>query len=120
MDCRWVPAHVPRNFWEALQAYWFTHLGVVTELNTWDSFCPGHLDQHLLPFYKQGIEDGSLTRETATELLAMLVGEVQQSACASEGRRHGGGERDLHRLRQHQQRRTDPGWRRRASTTSPI
>jgi len=67
--CRHVPEHKPRNFWEALQSYWFVHLGVVTELNTWDSFNPGRLDQHLYPFYKQGIEDGSLTRESARELL---------------------------------------------------
>ena len=45
--CRRVPAHAPRNFREALQAYWFVHLGVITELNTWDSFSPGRLDQHL-------------------------------------------------------------------------
>ncbi|HBW36809.1 MAG TPA: formate C-acetyltransferase/glycerol dehydratase family glycyl radical enzyme, partial [Desulfosporosinus sp.] len=38
---RYVPAHAPRNFWEALQAYWFVHLGVITELNTWDAFSPG-------------------------------------------------------------------------------
>ncbi len=49
--CTRVPAHAPRDFWEALQYYWFVHLGVTTELNTWDSFCPGHLDRHLLPFY---------------------------------------------------------------------
>jgi pyruvate formate-lyase/glycerol dehydratase family glycyl radical enzyme len=70
--CEWVPAHAPRNFWEALQAYWFTHLGVVTELNTWDSFCPGRIDQHLYPFYRQGLEDGSLTEESARELLQYL------------------------------------------------
>ena len=46
-----MPAQAPRDFWEALQAYWFVHLGVITELNTWDSFCPGRLDQHLVPFY---------------------------------------------------------------------
>jgi formate C-acetyltransferase len=67
--CSHVPSHAPRDFWEALQAYWFVHLGVITELNTWDSFCPGHLDQHLYPFYKNGLEDGSLTREQAKELL---------------------------------------------------
>ena len=67
--CAWVPAHAPRNLWEALQSYWFVHLGVTTELNTWDSFCPGHLDQHLYPFYRQGIEDGSLTADFARELL---------------------------------------------------
>ena len=49
--CSRVPAHAPRDFNEALQTYWFVHLGVTTELNTWDSFCPGHLDRHLAPFY---------------------------------------------------------------------
>ncbi len=67
--CEWVPAHAPRNFWEALQYYWFVHLGVIIELNTWDSFCPGRLDQHLYPFYREGIENGSLTKELARELL---------------------------------------------------
>ena len=67
--CRRVPAHAPRDFHEALQAYWFVHLGVITELNTWDSFSPGRLDQHLAPFYDAGIGGGSLTRESAMELL---------------------------------------------------
>lgn len=70
--CRWVPAHPPRDFWEALQAYWFTHLAVVTELNTWDSFCPGRLDQHLEPFYRKGLLEGTLTGERAKELLECL------------------------------------------------
>jgi pyruvate formate-lyase/glycerol dehydratase family glycyl radical enzyme len=70
--CRHVPAHAPRDFWEALQAYWFVHLGVITELNTWDSFCPGRFDQHLLPFYERGLGDGTLTRESARELLECL------------------------------------------------
>ncbi len=64
-----VPAHAPRDFHEALQHYWFCHLGVITELNGWDSFCPGHLDQHLLPFYQRGLADGTLTRDAARELL---------------------------------------------------
>jgi trans-4-hydroxy-L-proline dehydratase len=67
--CRRVPAEAPRDFQEALQAYWFCHLGVISELNGWDAFCPGHLDQHLLPFYESGLENGSLTRDTARELL---------------------------------------------------
>jgi trans-4-hydroxy-L-proline dehydratase len=67
--CRRVPAHAPRNFWEALQAYWFVHLAVITELNTWDAFCPGHLDRHMLPFYQKGLAEGTLTREQAEELL---------------------------------------------------
>jgi formate C-acetyltransferase len=57
--CTHVPGHAPRDFHEALQYYWFVHLGVTTELNTWDSFCPGHLDRHLARFYdlnRQGRE----------------------------------------------------------------
>jgi formate C-acetyltransferase len=70
--CSHVPAHAPRDFWEALQSYWFVHLGVTTEMNPWDSFCPGRFDQHLYPFYKRGIEEGTLTREQAEELLQCL------------------------------------------------
>ncbi len=67
--CRWVPAHAPRTFHEALQYYWFVHLGVITELNPWDSFNPGRLDQHLYPFYKKELDEGTLTAERAVELL---------------------------------------------------
>jgi trans-4-hydroxy-L-proline dehydratase len=67
--CSQVPARAPRNLHEALQYYWFCHLAVITELNGWDSFNPGHLDQHLLPFYERGLADGTLTRESARELL---------------------------------------------------
>mgnify|MGYP005844923521 FL=1 len=70
--CRWVPAHAPRDFWEALQMYWFVHLGTITELNGWDAMNPGHLDQHLWPFYEKGLKDGTLTREQAKELLSCL------------------------------------------------
>jgi formate C-acetyltransferase len=70
--CEHVPAHPPRDFWEALQAYWFVHVGVITELNTWDAFNPGHLDQHLEPFYRKGLEEGTLTRDFAEELLQCL------------------------------------------------
>ena len=70
--CHWVPAHAPRDLWEAIQMYWFVHLGTVTELNGWDSMNPGHIDQHLYPFYKKGIEDGTLTRDKAKELISCL------------------------------------------------
>ena len=70
--CRWVPAHAPRDMWEAIQMYWFVHLGTVTELNGWDSMNPGHIDQHLYPFYEKGIENGTLTRDKAKELLSCL------------------------------------------------
>lgn len=67
--CRKVPLNKPTTFHEALQYYWFVHLGVITEVNPWDSFNPGRLDQHLLPFYEQDLRDGRLTQEKAKELL---------------------------------------------------
>ena len=70
--CRWVPAHAPRDLWEAIQMYWFVHLGTVTELNGWDSMNPGHIDQHLWPFYQKGLADGTLTRDQAKELISCL------------------------------------------------
>ncbi len=68
--CKRVPAHVPQNFWEAIQMYWFVHLGTITELNGWDAMSPGHLDQHLYPFYLGGLSKKTLDRETAKELLS--------------------------------------------------
>ena len=70
--CHWVPANAPRDYWEAIQMYWFVHLGTVTELNGWDSMNPGQIDQHLYPFYKKGLEDGTLDRDKAKELLSCL------------------------------------------------
>jgi len=67
--CRKVPAHAPETFHEMLQHYWFVHVGVITELNPWDSFNPGRLDQHLYPFYKKETESGILTKEWAIEIL---------------------------------------------------
>ena len=67
--CRNVPAHAPRTFHEALQYYWFVHVCVITEVNPWDSFNPGRLDQHLYPFYKNELAAGTLTKEKAVELL---------------------------------------------------
>ena len=68
--CRWVPAHAPRDLQEAIQMYWFVHLGTVTELNGWDCMNPGHIDQHLYPFYQKGLADGTMTREKAKELIS--------------------------------------------------
>ncbi|MGB4984838.1 MAG: trans-4-hydroxy-L-proline dehydratase [Erysipelotrichaceae bacterium] len=71
-NCEVVPAHKPQTYWQALQMYWFVHLGVTTELNPWDAYSPGRLDQHLNPFYVQETEEGTLTRDQAKELLECL------------------------------------------------
>ncbi|MDR0504417.1 MAG: hypothetical protein LBG70_01210 [Bifidobacteriaceae bacterium] len=70
--CSRVPAHAPRTFREALQMYWFTHIGVTTEMNNWDAYSPGKLDQHLEPFYTADLAAGRLDRSSAKELLECL------------------------------------------------
>jgi formate C-acetyltransferase len=68
--CHRVPANAPCNFWEAIQMYWFVHLGTITELNGWDAMNPGHFDQHLAPFYENDLVLGTLDKEKAKELLS--------------------------------------------------
>ena len=70
--CRWVPANAPRTFHEAVQMYWFVHLGTITELNGWDAMNPGHFDQHLAPFYEKEIAANTLTREEAKEIICSM------------------------------------------------
>ncbi len=68
-NCDVVPAHKPETFAQALQMYWFVHIGITTELNTWDSFSPGRLDQYIYPFYKKEKEEGTIDYHKARELL---------------------------------------------------
>lgn len=71
-NCDVVPAHKPQTFWQAIQMYWFVHLGVTTELNPWDAYSPGRFDQHLNPFYQKDVEEGILDEKKALELLECL------------------------------------------------
>ena len=61
---RRVPTNKPRTFWEALQCYWYVHIGVVYETNPWDAFTPGRLDKHLYPFYKKDLKEGILSKRS--------------------------------------------------------
>ena len=71
-NCEEVPAHKPKTFWQAIQMYWFVHLGVTTELNPWDAYSPGRLDQHLYPYYQGDVDRGILDDTKALELLECL------------------------------------------------
>ncbi|MEA4934647.1 MAG: pyruvate formate lyase family protein, partial [Lawsonibacter sp.] len=71
-NCDVVPAHKPQTFHQAIQMYWFTHLGVTSELNPWDAYSPGRFDQHLNPFFQADTERGILDNEKALELLECL------------------------------------------------
>lgn len=67
--CRKVPADAPETLHEMLQHYWFIHLGVITELNPWDSFNPGRLDQHLFPVYRKEMDAGTIKMDELCDLL---------------------------------------------------
>lgn len=71
-NCAVVPARKPETYWQAIQMYWFVHLGVTTELNPWDAYSPGRLDQHLVSFYKNDVKEGTLMKDGAKELLECL------------------------------------------------
>lgn len=71
-NCQIVPMNKPHTYHQALQMYWFVHIGVTTELNIWDAFSPGRLDQHLYPFYKDDLENGIIDYNKAKELLECL------------------------------------------------
>jgi len=71
-NCDVVPANRPQTYWQALQMYWFVHIGVTTEINPWDAFSPGRLDQHLIPFYQNDCDSGILDKSKALELLECL------------------------------------------------
>lgn len=71
-NCEIVPANRPKTYWQAIQMYWFIHLGVTTELNPWDAYSPGRLDQHLNPFYLNDCKNGTLDDYKAKELLECL------------------------------------------------
>jgi len=69
--CRHVPAYPARNFHEALQSYWFVHLITLLEVNNW-AIGPGRFDLYIYPFYKNDIDNKTITEEEAKELLGCL------------------------------------------------
>lgn len=71
-NCSVVPEFAPKTFHQALQMYWFVHIGVTSEVNPWDAFTPGRLDQHTYPFYKNDVENGITDYDKARELMECL------------------------------------------------
>ncbi len=91
--CRWVPAHPPRTFYEALQSFWFTHLAGLVESGAM-GMSPGRFDQFMYPFYRDDRDRGTVTTEEVMELLECLrikFSEVQRiTSRAWEGLSSGG------------------------------
>ncbi len=66
--CSRVPYNPPRDLWEAVQSFWFTHLAVRME-ESGHSLSPGRFDQYLSPFYE---EKNAAEKNDALELIECL------------------------------------------------
>ncbi len=66
--CRWIPAYPARNFFEALQSFWFTFLLVCPSPTS----AAGRFDQYMYPFYKKDKDAGKISDDEVLELLECL------------------------------------------------
>lgn len=69
--CAKVPYEPATTFREAVQSVWFIQLILQIESNG-HSLSYGRFDQYMYPYYKRDIENGSITKEAALELLTCL------------------------------------------------
>jgi pyruvate formate-lyase/glycerol dehydratase family glycyl radical enzyme len=76
--CDWVPANPARSFREALQAAAFVMASVQIE-TPGVSIGTGRLDQYFYPYYKRDVEEGTITKEQALELLECLWLKLAES-----------------------------------------
>jgi len=66
-----VPEFPARTFREALQSVWLVYVATQIESDP-HAMLLGRFDQYMYPFYKRDIDDGVLTKEQATEMIAMI------------------------------------------------
>lgn len=69
--CDKVPYAPAETFREAVQSVWFIQLILQIESNG-HSLSYGRFDQYMYPFYKKNLEEGTLTKDEALELLGNL------------------------------------------------
>lgn len=67
-NCSRVPARGAQNFYEACQSFWFVQQLLQME-SSGHSISPGRFDQYMYPYYKKDMEAGTITRESAQELM---------------------------------------------------
>lgn len=69
--CERVPACPPRDFREAMQAFWFIYLAGHIE-GSHLGYSPGRFDRYMYPYYKRDIDAGKITNEDVLELIEAL------------------------------------------------
>jgi len=67
-NCEQISGGAPKTFWQAMQLFSFTTALIQVESNG-HSISYGRMDQWLNPFYEADMENGTLTKEFALELI---------------------------------------------------
>lgn len=67
-NCRQIAGGTPQTFWQALQLFHIATTLIQIESNG-HSISYGRMDQWLYPFYKKDIENATITKEFALELI---------------------------------------------------
>jgi len=76
--CEHVPAYPARNFREAVQCQWFVQMFSRIEQKASAIISNGRMDQYLFPYYQKDLEEGTLTRDEARELLECMWVDMAQ------------------------------------------
>jgi pyruvate formate-lyase/glycerol dehydratase family glycyl radical enzyme len=69
--CKNLCMNPPNSFHEAVQSIWFLFVILHMESNA-SSFSPGRMDDFLYPFYKKDIENGSIDKQKALEIIECI------------------------------------------------
>jgi formate C-acetyltransferase len=77
--CARVPAYGARNFYEALQAMYLTHMAMLVEQHA-GSISIGQFDRILWPYYKNDLEQKTVTVDFAVELVESFCVKVMENA----------------------------------------
>ena len=73
-NCEALTKHAPETFEQGLQLVWMIHSCFVSEGRY--AMALGRIDRYLYPLYKKDTENGTLTDEYATELLANAFAKI--------------------------------------------
>ena len=70
-NCQHISRKSPETFHEAVQLLWFLFVILQMESNA-SSFSPGRIDKFLYPYYKKDIDNGTITKQDALEIVESL------------------------------------------------
>ena len=86
-NCRRVPAKPAEDFWQACQSFWFVQQLLQLE-SSGHSISPGRFDRYMYPFFKNDLDNGTVTYESAQELIDCIwvklndINKVRDAASA--------------------------------------